>query len=576
MEWARGWSYAHPRLRIRLREAWGWTRDLALATHLRQPFDPPEFADLRLLAATAPPLPTEGDTVLILSFRGWSTHVVIESVLGHALLQRGARPVFASCGGRLPICDIVPAPTAPPMPCRSCAGYVRDAAAAAGFPMVNVRDLVDLPPLLREARRATDQLGTVAACSGYSFGGLPLGELVSTSVKWFVSRGTLTDDDPLVLSSYRRFIESGIVLVRAFEQLLTTTQPQQVFLLNGAFFAERILAELADRQGIPVVRYEKGFLTASVLVSRWRRDVDDLAVDDAVWDVAAAQPLSPVEQREIDDYLLERIGGGRTFDNFWRERIEDLDHVRTMLRLQPDRQTVAVLCNILWDSATQGKDDAFASMSEWIVEAIRWAEARPDVDLVVRIHPAEVKMLNHVSREPMAGLIGEAFPRLPANVRVVPPESTLSTYAIMGLSDAVLVYTSTTGLEAACLGIPTLVAAHSHYAGRGFTREAANSAAYWAALDQVLTTPPDEGDRARSVELARRYAHLFFFRFHQHLTSVEEPGRSRVRLTATATRGLTIGHDAGLDRIADAVVSTRGDHGLTGALVTGDGPVGPP
>ena len=215
LEWARQWSYAHPRTRMSLREVWGRLRELARAAHLPAPFDPPELADLRRLADSAPPLPSGGDTVLILSFRGWSTHVVIETVLGHAVLQRGARPVFAVCGGRLPICDVVPGPTAPPMPCHSCAGYARDATTAAGFAAVNVRDLIEIATTLDGARRATSELRNVDECARYSYRDLPLGELVLASVKWFVSRGTLDDGDPMALTTFRRFIESGTVLVEA-------------------------------------------------------------------------------------------------------------------------------------------------------------------------------------------------------------------------------------------------------------------------------------------------------------------------------------------------------------------------
>lgn len=567
VEWLRSWSYAHPRLRVRLREAWGVSRQLAHRLHVRAPFEPEEFDDLRRLARTAPGLPAGGDTVLILSFRGWSTHVVIESTIGHAVMQRGARPVFAYCGGRLPICDVVPAPFAPPMPCHSCSGYAQDALTSAGFHPIRVTDLIDLPVLTSRARAQLRGISTVAECAAFEFRGLALGEFVRTSVAGFVSRGSLADDDPLTLRSYRDFLVSGMVLVDAFDRLLTKVQPNHVLVLNGAFFAERILAELADRRGARVVRYEKGFMTDSVLVSRWYSDRDDLDYGEAAWREAVERPFGESERAEVDEYLRERRGPGRAFDVFSTTADEQRD-ARAMLHLAPGRLAVGVFTNILWDSGTQDKDRVYPSMAEWMVRVVSWAVAHPDIDVVVRIHPAEVRMLNHPSREPMLEHIQRNFAVLPPNLVVVPPESPLSSYALFRFVDVGLVYTSTVGLELACTGTPTVTAANAHYSGKGFTYDPDTPEEYWATVDDLLANPPDAEQRERSSELARRYAHLFFFRFHQHLTSIHEPGRSRVRVTVNSAAELAPGRDQALDRIVSAVLGRKGTPEGDGAVIT--------
>src|SRR5690242_5530378 len=113
----RAWSFAHPRARMRLREGWGRSRRLARALRLPVPFEPPEFDDLRAVRESVPPTSTrmDGPTILFLSMRGWSTHLLWETTLARAASVRGARPVFATCGGRLPICDVANVHAAPPM-----------------------------------------------------------------------------------------------------------------------------------------------------------------------------------------------------------------------------------------------------------------------------------------------------------------------------------------------------------------------------------------------------------------------------------------------------------------------------
>lgn len=551
VESVRLWSYAHPRIRLAAREAWGAARLVARRLHLPGPFEPAEFADLRHLA-DPPPAAGPGPTVLVLSFRGWSTHVTFEAAVGLALARRGARPIFAICGGRLPVCDVVPAPLGPPMPCLSCGGYARDALHAAGFSPVAVGDLVDVPARRRAAEHAVGARADAAALAAHCYKDVPLGTLVTDSVTWFLSKGAVDGDDPTEVAHYRRFVVSGRVLVDAFEALLDRTRPDRLFLLNGRFFAERILAELADRRGIPVVCYERGFMPGSVVLGRWGPDVDYLDLGPC-WHEERDRPLQPEERATVESYLAERTQGGRMMDNFWEVRVEDAEEVRSALGLRAGRPLVAAFCNILWDQAVVGKERAFAGMVDWATQAVAWAARHPEVDLVVRAHPAEVRLYNHPSREPIAGRLAHRFPTLPPNVRVVDPSSPLSSYTLARLADVCLVYASTIGLEIAAMGKPVLLAARAPYAGRGFTLEPATTAAYWAALDDLLVRPPDEAWRAETRETAIRYAHLFFFRFHQHLEGLDEPGHGLVRVREGAGTA-----SAAFDRVVDGVLGADG------------------
>ena len=256
------------------------------------------------------------------------------------------------------------------------------------------------------------------------------------------------------------------------------------------------------------------------------------------------------ETEAIDTYLTERRRGGGSLDNFWLESIEDLDRIRLDLGLHPGRPLVVMFCNILWDSAVIGMDLAFPSMGTWVVEAIRWAEARPEVDLVIRIHPAEVKLRNHPTREGMAEHIAVNIPVLPPNVRVVEASDPISSYVLMDIATVGLVYTSTVGLELAAQGVPVVLAAETHFRGRGFTVDVDTPASCWASVNAILDSPPDAPERDRVRELARRYAVLFFFRFHHVLAAVNEEGRSRPRIKVAAAKEL----DRGLDPVMDRVV----------------------
>jgi hypothetical protein len=140
-------------------------------------------------------------------------------------------------------------------------------------------------------------------------------------------------------------------------------------------------------------------------------------------------------------------------------------------------------------------------MKVWINAVVEAVSRRPHMTLIVRIHPAEHSW---GTRQPVLEALHR--PSLPENVRIVGAADAINSYTLLELSDVVLTYASTIGLEAAVRGLPVVVAANTHYRDCGFTIDISSHDELERCLDTV--GPPT----AEQVELARRYAFTFFFR----------------------------------------------------------------
>ena len=127
----------------------------------------------------------------------------------------------------------------------------------------------------------------------------------------------------------------------------------------------------------------------------------------------------------------------------------------------------------------------------------------------------------------MQDVIDKAFPALPPHVRVVAADDPTSSYGLLEGADVGLVYTSTIGLEFALNGLPTVVGGRPHYAAKGFTLEATDPTDHARVLDRVLADPTAH---APNVEIARRYAHLFFFSANVPRPPASEPVSGLARL----------------------------------------------
>ncbi len=512
-----------------------------------------EFPQIRhIMANSSPPPPTDGaddQKILFFSMRAWSRHLASETVIAHGLKLRGARCEFYTCGGRLPICDITSFRSAPPMPCHICAPYARRFLDLFGFPPHQLADFVG-PADFREAEAIVDGL-RYEDYDEFRYLGLPLGRLVATSVLWFLCSG-LIGQDQHSRDIHRKFLISGVIMAKACRAMLDKIQPDTVVLLNGLFFPERILWETAQARGIPVVTYERGFLINTLVFAR-NRSACYFEVDEA-WQHLAGVPLTESQNAELDEYLLARRRGQRSLENYWPSLEEDMQAICRRLRIDRGRPVATMFTNILWDSAIQDKDIGFDSMFDWIDHTIEYFTARPDKQLIIRAHPAEVRLVDQEARERVADHVLETYHDLPHNIKIVPPQSDVSSYTLMSLSDVGLVYTSTTGLELALEGVPTLVAGEPHYRGKGFTLDVATKASYHHMLDEAW----QRGCLSDvEMERARRYAYLFFFRFMIPFPLVNMLGEEYRRFNFASLSQLAPGCEENLDLICAGILEGK-------------------
>ncbi len=287
-----------------------------------------------------------------------------------------------------------------------------------------------------------------------------------------------------------------------------------VLIPNGAVYEFSVAFQAARRFGYRTATFDFGERKGRIFASDGGPCVE--ADTSKAWAADAPHTLTPEREERVMTFLLRREQPNwQAGDYLWQGQAAapaEADSLRRQLDLDRDRP-VALLCtNIAFDSAVLGQTRAFPSMVEWVLRTVEWFAARPDWQLVVRCHPAEVFM---PSNEPVPELIATRFPQLPANVRIVRPGDKVNTYGLMRLCRFGLIYTSTVGLEMAARGVPALVVGKVHYAGKGFTTDPANPREFFEELERFTSHQASPRLTARQVELARCYADVYFFSYQR-------------------------------------------------------------
>ncbi|TAK30031.1 MAG: hypothetical protein EPO21_19980 [Chloroflexota bacterium] len=512
----------------------------------------PEIKQLRRIVELSHPgnlqIKADGERILFFSFRGgWSTNLAQDLVVAQALRQRGASPFFVTCGLHLPICDIANRNVAPPMPCDFCTSYFRRVMPLLRFPWVGLDTLVSAQERQQLEREAVSL--PRSSLDSYEVQGVPVGQLVRISAPRFLLRGKV-DDSAFSQDVLRRFLVSGAILVPALKRLFAQERPDKLWTMNGLFFSEQILHWLARDLGIPVVNYEAGFAPHSIVAARDQiANYYDL---NSHWDAESDQPLSPKEAQWLDEYLESRFAGTDPAVTTYLSGIQKRsDVISQELQLDYTRPLVLMLTNILWDSAVIDRNTIFDDMFHWVEATISHFIDQPGYQLVMRVHPAEIKLTMQESHQPVLDMIRARFPRLPGHIKLVSPTSAISSYALMRMAKCGLVYTSTTGLEMALQGKPVVVAGKTHYAGKGFTTEPASVADYREWLSKLDHVTPLT---AVQLDYARRYASMFFARMMIPFPYVSTLSQRRIRFNFSRLEELAPGQDAELDRLCDKIL----------------------
>jgi hypothetical protein len=278
-------------------------------------------------------------------------------------------------------------------------------------------------------------------------------------------------------------------------------------------------------------------------------------VTDALAADQSTRRLSEAENDALDSLLDARVSGAGSHERYFNSQEHNAQAVRESLGIPISRRVVSAFTNLSWDTALFGNEVAYESQFDWLARAAGSFAGRDDAVLVIRVHPAESRW---GTEQPVEAELTKRVGALPPNVIVVGPGQPLSSYGLLAISDLVLCYTTTVGLEAAVRSIPVAVAAKTHYRGRGFTVDIESH----ADLERVIADPPTM--TPEQVELARRYAFAFFFRLMIPFPLVRSVNGRLAPLPVSAEQ-LLPGRDPYLDFICDRILN-GGDFVLPSAL----------
>ena len=95
-------------------------------------------------------------------------------------------------------------------------------------------------------------------------------------------------------------------------------------------------------------------------------------------------------RKTIIKYLNDRDSGKQDWEKFNKDPIQEIDILKRNKKLD-NRPIISLMTNVIWDAQLKFDQNIFTNQLEWIFKTVKYFEKRNDLQLVIRVHPAEVR-----------------------------------------------------------------------------------------------------------------------------------------------------------------------------------------
>lgn len=330
--------------------------------------------------------------------------------------------------------------------------------------------------------------------------------------------GKLNYTDASIQATLRQILESSVEFTRAGVRLFQEIKPDCVLVLDRGYSGYGEAFDLALNQGIDTITWNTGYKSNRLVLKRYHlgneRD-HPLTLSKESWRRLCSIPWKLEYGQKVREELLQCYQTQDWFSSVgtqFDKRILSREMTRKTLGLSSDMKVAVIFPHILWDGSFFWGEDLFDDYTHWLVETIRAASANTRVQWVLKLHPAHIvkaKQGNNAEKPAELKVIEQMFGTLPAHLKLVYPDTDISTYSLFEIADYVVTVRGTVGIESALFGIPVVTAGTGRYAGRGFTLDSSTREEYLQKLATLETYPRLSSEQ---VELAERFAYGTLFR----------------------------------------------------------------
>jgi len=304
-----------------------------------------------------------------------------------------------------------------------------------------------------------------------------------------------------ILSEY---LKSGVKSYLASNRLFKKNKYNEVLINHGIYIPQGVIISVAKKNKVNVTVWCPGYRRNTFTLTRNDTYHKSLVIENNNnWqDIDLKEKL----EKKTLDYIDSRILGKKDWIYFHNNPTFNVEKLFYDLQIDLKKPIIALLPNTIWDAQLDYPFNFFKNILEWIFYTIDYFIERDDIQLLIRVHPAEVNDTKP-SKQRIKDEIIKKYKILPKNIFIIEAENNISTYSLVEKCNSAIIYATKMGIELCANGKPVIVC------GEGFVRNKKiaidiESKPHYLNVLEKLPLKNYKVDLLR----ARKYAYHFFFR----------------------------------------------------------------
>lgn len=431
-------------------------------------------------------------------------HTAPEAYLARALAECGHKISYLTCGKAQTYCAPMTArrlapgctPAESARICSDCKAGANAIARVYRFPVDALAHYLSDEDFAKFERMAAEAVAAKSLDTEYL--GVKVGRVALYEFT-LAHKKMSTELTELQWKEYHFYLANALRTLQGCARYLEKNRPDTILTFSPQYSNINSAMQYAITQGVPVLFIESGTNLAHRLGTMrvWDWKVHKL-VNPALtyWDKSELNPVTPYSADKVTGHF-EQLLSGQHFAVF-SAPYAGSSGVRQRWNIKPEQKILLMTLSsydeayaaLLVDGFPYKKvfSDVFRTQAEWVKATTEWVATRPDLFLVIRVHPRDFPNKRETFRSEQSFMLEDLLEHVPANAHVNWPAEGVSLYELLEDTDAILTGWSVTAMEALVLGIPVVTYDANlpsypqdiQYTGR-------SEAEYFANIDRALS-----------------------------------------------------------------------------------------
>jgi hypothetical protein len=441
-------------------------------------------------------------SVLIISFSNLPFLLKAHGLLGYLFQRMGYRPVLITNSGNN-------------WASKYCSIFgVKD--------IINWNRELENIVLPQETHRVIDQflstLTNAQQIKTFAYKGANIGKHSFSTLIRKELKGTMDLTNPDFRLKFKTYLLDACKTVDLTRLVIEKYRVTKVIVRDAGYLPNGAIYETALQHNIEALRFESAQMLSEWQVKKYNAATKGQALfslSPDKWEHVRHTPLTPQQASALQQDFVERYDpkSDRDMYKYQQGKVNfSKDQVIRDLVLDRSKKTAVVFSHITWDANFFDGEDLYDNFEHWLVETVRIAIKNPNLNWVIKLHPANVYKLARendgkgVEVETELEALAQLGP-LPEHVKIMRAANPINTWSLISVTDYGLTVRGTIGMELPCLGIPVVTAGTGRYSRYGFTIDPDTREEYERTLLNLHLQPKLDDN---TIELARRHAYWVF------------------------------------------------------------------